>query len=140
MLSVIGDGTFLPFRASLFMTTLMENCMVAQNTCLQMSVVGRNSFIGAGTTFTDFNLLPIEMRARDGDGNLLEANRPVLGGCVGHNCRIGSGLIIYPARTIESDVVLVSTSDRRVIDHDVRYDESDHHKLEKAYLHKRLYP
>lgn len=140
MLSVIGDGTFLPFRASLFMTTLMENCMVAQNTCLQMSVVGRNSFIGAGTTFTDFNLLPIEMRARDGDGNLLEANRPVLGGCVGHNCRIGSGLIIYPARTIESDVVLVSTSDRRVIDRDVRYDESDHHKLEKAYLHKRLYP
>jgi carbonic anhydrase/acetyltransferase-like protein (isoleucine patch superfamily) len=40
------------------MTTVMENSMIAQNTCLQMCVVGRNTFIGAGSTFTDFNLLP----------------------------------------------------------------------------------
>ena len=58
MLSVVGDGAFLPFRASLFMTTLMDNSMVAQNTCLQMCVIGRNTFVGAGSTFTDFNLLP----------------------------------------------------------------------------------
>ena len=55
LLSVVGDGSFLPFRAALFMTTLMDNSMVAQNTCLQMCVVGRNTFIGAGSTFTDFN-------------------------------------------------------------------------------------
>ena len=107
MLSVVGDGTFLPFRASLFMTTIMENSMVAQNTCLQMCVVGRNTFIGAGNTFTDFNLLSAPIKARDGNGELKYSNRPVLGGCVGHNCRIGAGMIIYPARTIESDVVLV---------------------------------
>ena len=29
----VGDGAFLPFRASLFMTTLMDNSMLAQNTC-----------------------------------------------------------------------------------------------------------
>jgi len=46
MLSVVGDGAFLPFRASLFMTTMMDNSMVAQNTCLQMCVVGRNTFLG----------------------------------------------------------------------------------------------
>lgn len=140
MLSVIGDGTFLPFRASLFMTTLMDNCMVAQNTCLQMSVVGRNSFVGAGTTFTDFNLLPVELRARDAHGELGSANRPVLGGCVGHNCRIGSGLVVYPARTIESDVILISSNDRRVIDHDITYEESDHHKLKHSDLHRQFYP
>lgn len=140
MLSVIGDGTFLPFRASLFMTTIMENSMVAQNTCLQLSVVGRNTFIGAGSTFTDFNLLPQELRARNGDGMLENANRPVLGGCVGHNCRIGAGMIIFPARTIESDVVLVSSSTRRVIDHDVTYDQSDHHQLTQAGMQKRIYP
>ncbi|MBS4060418.1 MAG: multidrug transporter, partial [Bacteroidetes bacterium] len=39
MLSVVGDGTFLPFKAALFMTTIMDNSMVAQNTCLQMCVV-----------------------------------------------------------------------------------------------------
>ena len=140
MLSVLGDGSFLPFRSSLFMTTLMDNSMVAQNTCLQMCVVGRNTFIGAGTTFTDFNLLPSTLRARDGRGGLASANREVLGGCVGHNCRIGSGMIVMPARTVESDVVLVASQDRRIIQKDITFEESDHHGLTAAHLHVRLYP
>lgn len=139
MLSVVGDGTFLPFRASLFMTTMMDTCMVAQNTCLQMCVIGRNTFIGAGNTFTDFNLIPTPIRALDGEGNLRETNRPVLGGCVGHNCRIGSGIIISPARAIESDVVIVASDTRRIIDRNVSYEESDHHTLRAADQHKRLY-
>jgi len=140
MLSVVGDGTFLPFRSSLFMTTVMENSMIAQNTCLQMCVVGRNTFIGAGSTFTDYNLVPAPIRALDGHDQLRPSNRPVLGSCVGHNCRLGSGMIVFPARTIESDVVLAASSDRRVIDRDVRYEDSDHHRFKNGYLHRRLYP
>jgi len=140
MLSVVGDGTFLPFRASLFMTTIMENGMVAQNTCLQMCVIGRNTFIGAGNTFTDYNLISAPIRALDGNDRLADANRPVLGGCVGHNCRIGTGMIIFPARTIESDVVLFASEGQHVIDHDVKYEDSDHHKLKDASKHPRLYP
>ena len=140
MLSVVGDGAFLPFRAALFMTTFMDNSMVAQNTCLQMCVVGRNTFIGAGNTFTDFNLLSRPLRALDGEGQLLAANHPVLGGCVGHNCRIGSGLVIFPARTIESDVILFASPERRVIDRDVHYEDSDHHRLPSAAMQPRLYP
>ena len=139
MLSVVGDGAFLPFRSALFMTTVMENSMIAQNTCLQMCVVGRNTFIGAGSTFTDYNLIPAPLRARDGNGKLGPSNRPVIGSCVGHNCRIGSGMIVYPARTIESDVVLVATKDRRVIDHDVHFEDSDHHRLKLAHLHQIPY-
>lgn len=140
MLSVIGDGAFLPFRAAMFMTTFMDNSMVAQNTCLQMCVIGRNTFIGAGSTFTDFNLIPTPLKALHGDGTLQDANRPVLGGCVGHNCRLGSGMIIFPARTIESDVVLVASPERRVIQRDVKYEESDHHRYGFGDLHRRLYP
>jgi carbonic anhydrase/acetyltransferase-like protein (isoleucine patch superfamily) len=140
MLSVIGDGAFLPFRASLFMTTLMDNSMVAQNTCLQMCVIGRNTFIGAGSTFTDFNLLPVPIKARDGNGVLNQATRPVLGSCVGHNCRLGSGIIVFPARTIESDTVIFASPERRVIDQDIHFKDSDHHKLPSANLHPRLYP
>ena len=139
MLSVVGDGAFLPFRASLFMTTIMENSMIAQNTCLQMCVVGRNTFIGAGSTFTDYNLVPAPIRAMDGKGNLSLSNRPVIGSAVGHNCRLGSGMIVYPARTIESDVVLAASKDRRVIDKNIRYEDSDHHKFKFSGLHKRLY-
>ena len=140
MLSVVGDGAFLPFKAGLFMTTVMENSMIAQNTCLQMCVVGRNTFIGAGSTFTDYNLIPAPIRALDGNGKLNFSNRPVIGSAVGHNCRLGSGMIVYPARTIESDVVLAASKDRRVIDRDVRYEDSDHHRLKAAGLHRRLYP
>lgn len=140
MLSVVGDGAFLPFRSALFMSTMMDNSMVAQNTCLQMCVVGRNTFIGAGCTFTDYNLLPSPIRALDGNSKLNVANRPVLGGCVGHNCRIGAGMIVFPARTIESDVVLFASKDRRVIERDVRFEDSDHHKLHFKSLHPRLYP
>jgi carbonic anhydrase/acetyltransferase-like protein (isoleucine patch superfamily) len=140
MLSVIGDGAFLPFRAALFMTTLMDNSMVAQNACLQMCVIGRNTFIGSGSTFTDYNLLPSPLKALDGNARLSLANRPVLGGCVGHNCRLGSGMIVFPGRTIESDVVLFASPDRKVVDGDVCYEDSDHHKLSFAQLHPRLYP
>ena len=140
LLSVVGDGAFLPFRASLFMTSLMDNSMVAQNTCLQMTVVGRNTFIGAGSTFTDFNLLPSPLRALDGHKNLSFANREVLGSCVGHNCRLGSGMIIMPGRMIESDVVLVASENRRVIERNVSFEQSDHHALSAAHLHKRLFP
>ncbi len=140
MLSTIGDGAFLPFRAATFLTTLMDHTIIAQNTCLQMCVVGRRTFIGAGNTFTDYNLLPIPLRAVAGDGSLQPTGMPVLGGAVGHNCRIGSGLVIYPARTIESDVVLFASAERRVIDKHVRYEDSDHFKTPMADLHQRLYP
>lgn len=139
MLSVVGDGCFLPFRASLFMTTMMENSMVAQNTCLQLCVIGRDTFIGAGTTFTDFNILPAPLKAMIG-GRLEETNFIILGGCVGHHCRLGSGLIMHPARTVESDVVLLATEERAVIRKNVSWEESDHHQYVHKYPFPRLYP
>jgi len=141
MLSVVGDGTFLPFRASLFETVLMEDCMVAQNTCLQMCVVGRSTFVGAANTFTDFNLVPnIPIRSHFG-GKLEDTGMPVLGGAVGHNVRIGSGMIIFPARMIESDVILFASPERRVISHNIAYEDSDHLTLKNGEsLHPRLYP
>jgi len=139
MLSVVGDGTFLPFRSALFMTTVMDNSMIAQNTCLQMCVVGRNTFIGSGSTFTDFNLVPSPIHALDGKDKLGISNRPVIGSCVGHNCRIGSGMIVYPARTIESDVILVASTQCRIITKDIHFKDSDHHTFRKASLHQVLY-
>ena len=131
MLSVVGDGCFLPWRSSLFMTTLMENSMVAQNTCLQMCVVGRDTFIGAGNTFTDFNLISKPIRVMR-NGKLEPVGMPVVGGCVGHNCRIGSGFVIFPGRTIESDVMLAADRPEHVISQSVTYAESDHHKIPGA--------
>jgi len=140
MLSVVSDGCFLPFRTSLFMTTMMENTMVAQNTCLQLCVVGRDSFIGAGTTFTDFNILGGPLRTLSKNAQLEETNMLVLGGCVGHHCRLSSGLVIYAARTIESDVVLLASDERKFITKNVRFEDSDHYSFESRYPYPRLYP
>jgi carbonic anhydrase/acetyltransferase-like protein (isoleucine patch superfamily) len=139
MISVVGDRCYLPFRSSLFMSTLMEDTIVAQNSCLQFCVVGRDSFIGAGTTFTDFNLIPKSLRTIH-RGQLEDVGMTVLGGCVGHHCRIGADLTVYPARTIESDVVLARTDERSVIAKNVLYEESDHLDWPDADLHPRLYP
>jgi carbonic anhydrase/acetyltransferase-like protein (isoleucine patch superfamily) len=139
MMSSVGNGSFLPFRASLYLTAVMENSIIAQNTCLQMCVVGRDSFIGAGNTFTDFNLMEQKpIRAATMNGQLEDVGQVVLGGAVGHNCRLGSGLVIFPGRMVESDVVLVASPQRRVISRSVTYEESDHHYTSAE--HQRQYP
>jgi acetyltransferase-like isoleucine patch superfamily enzyme len=109
MLSVVSDRCFLPFNSGLFMSSLMENSMVAQNTTVQLCVIGRNTFIGANNVFTDFNLLGEPIRTYH-QGRLEEVCMPVLGSAVGHNCRIGSGFVVYPGRMIGSDSVLILDS------------------------------
>jgi carbonic anhydrase/acetyltransferase-like protein (isoleucine patch superfamily) len=105
-----------------------------------MCVIGRNSFVGAGNTFTDFNLIEQRpIRAMNMHGQLGEVGQVVLGGAVGHNCRIGSGLVVFPGRMIESDVVLVASPQRRVISRNISYEESDHHQ-NGSLAHTRHYP
>ncbi|MBU0493378.1 MAG: multidrug transporter [Chloroflexi bacterium] len=116
--SVVSDGCWLPMRAALFATTMMENSTVAQNSCLQGCVIGRNSFIGANTCFTDLNLLGHPIRTMN-RGRLQEVGLPIVGGAVGHDCRLGSGLVIYPARTIESGTILVYRDGHTTIERNV---------------------
>lgn len=139
--STVANNCFLPFRASLYLTAVMENSIIAQNTCLQMCVVGRNSFVGAGNTFTDFNLVAQKpIRTTNRDGELESLNQIVLGSGIGHNCRIGSGMVVFPGRMIESDVVLVASPQRRVISRSVSFEESDHHFIRGGEVHRRFYP
>jgi NDP-sugar pyrophosphorylase family protein len=125
MLSVISDRCYLPWNAGIFMTTLMENSMVAQLSCLQMCVVGRNTFIGAGNIFTDFDLRNRPLQTYHQYKNaeqpeLEEVGMPVLGSAVGHNCKIGSGFVIYPARMIGSNTTLIYADPESVVARNVR--------------------
>lgn len=119
MLSVVSDRCYLPFNAGLFMTSLMENTMVAQNSTLQLCVLGRNTFIGANNVFTDFNLQnePIKVMHH---GKPVEVNVPVLGSAVGHNVKLGSGFVVYPGRMIESNAVIIFDNDNNLIRQTVR--------------------
>ncbi|MAT97622.1 MAG: multidrug transporter, partial [Anaerolineaceae bacterium] len=106
----------------------------------QLCVIGRDSFIGAGNTFTDFNILGGPLKTMNHEGKLEATNLLILGGCVGHHCRISSGSIIYAARTIESDVVLLASDDRQFITKNFTYEQSDHHPHKEKYHYPRLYP
>ena len=155
-LSTVGNNCFLPFRSSIYLTALMDNTIVAQNTCLQMCVIGRNSFIGAGITFTDFNLIGVTQKDEAGRTirtvprpigavnaalDIEDTGQTVLGGAVGHNCRLGSGLIVMPGRMIESDTILFASPQRRVISRSINFEESDHHYVKGGVeAHRRMYP
>ena len=118
VLSMVSNGCYIPFRAALYGTSFMENTMVAQNTVLQGCVVGRNTFIGGGNTFTDYNLLgnPITTMHR---GKLEPVGLAACGCAVGHDCRIGAGFVFYPGRTVESGTILIYRGDAAVVDHNV---------------------
>ena len=125
MLSVISDRCYLPWNAGIFMSTLMDNSMVAQLSCLQMCVVGRNTFIGAGNIFTDFDLRnqPIHtfhQRKGESQPTKEEVGLPVIGSAVGHNCKIGSGFVIYPARMIGSNSTLIYADPEAVVGRNIQ--------------------
>lgn len=141
MMSTVGHNCFLPFRSALYLTHIMESTIVAQNTCLQMCVIGRNSFVGAGSTFTDFIMLEQKpIRAANIDGELESVGQIVLGSGIGHNCRVGSGMVVMPGRMIESDSVLIASAQRRVITRAVSFEESDHLFIDGGEVHRRHYP
>ncbi|HRU94261.1 MAG TPA: hypothetical protein P5195_03385, partial [Anaerolineae bacterium] len=89
----------------------------------------------------NFNLVPtIPIRSHFG-GRLENTGLSVIGSAVGHHVRIGSGMVIFPARMIESDVILFASPERRVIDRNITYEDSDHWKLPNPEIaHPRLYP
>ena len=138
-MSVIGEKCFLPWGASAHFTLLMERSSIDHNASVDMSVIGRDSYVGSGTVFGNHNLLaePIAVRS---EFKTVLLDLPALGACVGHNCQLGAGLIVYPGRTIESDVVLIPLPTRRVIMKDISYEESDHHAVPSAIDRPQLYP
>jgi hypothetical protein len=137
---VIDNDCFFPWQANAILSTFMRGSTGAQNSSIPMSVVGRDTRLGAGVIFTDANLLPNPLQVTL-NYKSIDLVLPMLGVCVGHNCRIGAGLIVYPALSIESDVVLMPSSNRRVIMNNISYEESDHHALPGiADLHPRQYP
>jgi hypothetical protein len=133
------------------MSSMMDNSMIAQNTTLQLAVVGRNTFIGANTVFTDFHLesgdeeslTREQLRSRRiiktlHRGQLAEVGMPVLGSAIGHNCKIGSGFVIYPGRMIGSHTTLALNTPQinlirkniNVAERDPRYNISGYNDMD----------
>jgi acetyltransferase-like isoleucine patch superfamily enzyme len=73
------------------------------------------------------------------NGKLESTGSSVVGCCIGHNCRIGAGLVFMPGRVVESDTIVARTEKRSVITKNVTFDQSDHHNWKYHDLHRPLY-
>lgn len=106
-LSVIGSGCVLPFRVDVLMSCLMQRVIL--NSPVRFSIIGEDTFVGAGVWFTDRSLrgkeildprLGGEMVKTFHEGALGPSGHFVLGSAIGPNVRIATGHIIYPGRII----------------------------------------
>jgi hypothetical protein len=63
----------------------------------------------------------------------------VLGSAVGHNCKIGSGFVVYPARMIGSNTTLIYADSESVVGRNVQHIVSGDEADESGELVRTVY-
>jgi len=103
--SVIGDGCHIRDGACIQYSVLYPGAFVACS-FLNCSFMGRDTFIGDGTTLTDFRFDGKNVTVLK-DGVSVDSGNMFLGGCLGHGVYVGSGVILAPGREIPNNVKLL---------------------------------
>lgn len=125
---VLGARSSLLANRSMVMSCVMSDSIV--NTDLRFSIVGNNSFLGAGSHITDCilrNANHEELKTNDpkmdspmvkvlAGEEIIDSGYYVLGPAIGNRVKIGSGIIIYPGRMIKSDSLILPKEGFYIID------------------------
>jgi len=109
--SIVGNECFIT-RGNVMYTVLFPEASVSCE-ALTTSIVGSGSLLAVNATLTDFrfdgrNILLLK------EGKLVDSGNKILGGCLGHNVKIGSGCVIAPGRMIPNRTHVVLKKDRIV--------------------------
>jgi acetyltransferase-like isoleucine patch superfamily enzyme len=123
-LGVLGERSSLLAHNTIVMSCVMSDSII--NTHVRFSMVGNESFVAGGAHFTDRLLNEVhngdpQMKAPMvkvfADGELVDSGYYVLGPCLGNRVRIGSGIIIYPGRVVQSGSLLIAKeSNQHIVD------------------------
>lgn len=124
--SRVGEGSFLMDGANVAFSTLGPRCTVsthcgvsfsllheeatAAQTLLQMSVLGRRAITTGLGLITDMKMGGGEVSVVD-HGRLVSSGQRFLGGAVGHEAILGSGIWIAHGREIPNGYVVVRSPD-----------------------------
>jgi acetyltransferase-like isoleucine patch superfamily enzyme len=127
--SVVGDNSYIANNAAVELSVIGEGSVLQGGAIVQYSVLypgaftfakvinasflGRDTFVGDGTTLTDFRF--------DGscvtvlkDGKKVDTGNTFLGACLGHGVYLGSGCIVSPGRTIPNGM-RINPEESRII-------------------------
>lgn len=111
---VLGARTSLLANRNLVMSCVMNDSVI--NTDIRFSIIGNNSFLGAGSIITDLILrntdendprVTSEMVKVLAGEEIVNSGYYVLGPAIGNRVKIGSGVIIYPGRMIKSGSLIL---------------------------------
>lgn len=119
---VLGARSSLLANRNIVMSCVMNDSII--NTDIRFSIVGNNSFLGAGSHITDCILRDVD----DGDPminapmvkviageEIVNSGYYILGPAIGNRVKIGSGVIVYPGRVIKSDSLVLPDQGYNII-------------------------
>ena len=128
--AVIGKDTVIADSVNINYSVVRDRCSLREGTCMQFSVmypdsfsscrfmnvtfVGRNTFVGDGVLLTDFRFDGRNQMVMH-KGKQVDTGGIFLGPCIGNNTYIGSGVVVGPGREVQSNQRIVIGTDRMLV-------------------------
>jgi len=107
----ISDNSYISDATAIIFSTVYPDSSVS-NVKIQMSLIGRNTFIHQWCSFLDARFVGDVMVTHN--GNTVSSGSPFLGSCIGHNCTMAGKVLIMPGRTIPNNITMVMRPDETI--------------------------
>ncbi len=107
----ISENSYISDATAIIFSTVYPDSSVS-NVKIQMSVIGRNTFIHQWCSFLDARFVGDVMISHN--GKTISAGSPFLGSCIGHNCSMAGKVLIMPGRTIPNNITMVMRPDETI--------------------------
>ena len=111
--SVLGKDVFITEDTVVVMDAIYPGATVG-NLKLQVSIIGRNSFLHGWAAFIDAKFLGGVSITQD--GKRLDTGRSFLGSAVGHDCILAAKVLIHPGRGLPNKTFMVMRPDECIFD------------------------
>ncbi|MCX7942920.1 MAG: hypothetical protein N2746_00190 [Deltaproteobacteria bacterium] len=107
----ISENSYISDATAIIFSTVYPDSSVS-NVKIQMSVIGRNTFIHQWCSFLDARFVGDVMVSHRGE--TLSSGSPFLGSCIGHNCNMAGKVLIMPGRTVPNNITMVMRPDETI--------------------------
>lgn len=107
----ISENSYISDTTAIIFSTVYPDSSVS-NVKIQMSAIGRNTFIHQWCSFLDARFVGDVMVSHKGE--TVSSGTPFLGSCIGHNCTMAGKVLIMPGRTIPNNITMMMRPDETI--------------------------